>query len=206
MHANSKLIFQKYAIEYLPKTGHVLEIGPDQFPSTFQELISRPALIWDTLDIYKSPQLTYTAISEYDFPIPDNYYDVVLSGQVIEHVRKPWIWMRELARVCKPGGVVITINPVSWPFHPAPIDCWRAFPDGMTAVYEDAELDVILSKFESLEALQYSRHLPGKSAEWQGKYLRIAYRILGRFGFPVERAYDTVTIGRKVSLSKTSLL
>jgi hypothetical protein len=24
-----------------------------------------------------------------------------------------------------------------WPFHEYPIDCWRAYPDGMTALYEE---------------------------------------------------------------------
>ena len=129
---------------------------------------------------------------------PSDAYDIVLSGQVIEHVRKIWLWIKELARVCKVGGLVITINPVSWPYHEHPIDCWRAFPEGMQALYEDASLEVLLSIFESLEATQYRRHIPGRSSEWQPRLLRNAYRILGRIGFPVECAYDTITIGKKV--------
>jgi hypothetical protein len=57
---------------------------------------------------------------------------------------------------------------------------------------------VLLSIFESLEATQYRRHIPGRSSEWQPKFLRNTYRILGRIGFPVECAYDTITVGRKV--------
>jgi hypothetical protein len=199
MHTNSKLLFQKYAAEFLLSGGRVLEIGPDGFPSTYQSLSAHRSLTWDTLDLYQDARLTYTAKSEYAFPIPDNNYDVVLSGQVIEHVRKIWLWIRELTRVCKIGGVVITINPVSWPYHEAPIDCWRIFPDGMRALYEDASLEVIFSKWESLEARQYRRHVPGRSPEWQPRLLQAAYRVLGRFGFPVECAYDTITIGRKVT-------
>jgi hypothetical protein len=29
--------------------------------------------------------------------------------------------------------------------------------------------------------------------------LRLAGQLLGRFGFPLERAYDTITIGRKAA-------
>lgn len=65
------------------------------------------------------------ASSEYEFPIPSDSYDIVLSGGVIEHVRKVWVWIREVARVCKIGGLVITVAPASWPYHVAPIDCWR---------------------------------------------------------------------------------
>ena len=117
---------------------------------------------------------------------------------MIEHVRKIWLWISELTRVCKVGGLVSTINPVSWPYHEHPIDCWRAYPEGMRALYEDASLEVLLSIFESLEARQYRRHIQGRSSEWQPSLLRNACRILGRIGFPVEGAYDTITIGKKV--------
>lgn len=198
MHTNSRLLFEKYASEYFLPGMRVLEIGPDKFPSTYQTMLMDRSLGWDTLDIYDDNRLTYRATSEYSFPIPDNTYDVVLSAQVIEHVRKIWVWMKELARICKPGGLVITINPVSWPYHEGPIDCWRAYPEGMRALYEDASLDVLMSKWESLEARGYWNHVGGRSPELQPGLLRATYRVLGLFGLPVERAYDTVTIGRKV--------
>jgi SAM-dependent methyltransferase len=197
MHTNSKLIFEKYATQYFPQGTRVLEIGPDGFPSAYRSMVDRGGLGWDTLDVYQHPSLTHVAASEYSFPIADDAYDVVLSGQVIEHVRKIWVWMREVARVCKPGGTVITINPVSWPYHEAPIDCWRAYPEGMKALYEDSALEVLVSHWESLEEPRYRKYIPGASREARSRTLGIATRLLGRFGFPVERAYDTITIGRK---------
>ena len=84
-------------------------------------------------------------------------------------MRKIWLWIKELTRVCKVGGLVITINPVSWPYHEHPIDCWRAFPEGMRALYEDASLEVLLSIFESLEATQdpktHSGQVSGMAAQ-----------------------------------------
>lgn len=197
MHTNSKLLFQKHAKEYFPPDLRVLEIGPDGFPSSYQSIVADSSITWDTLNINGDARLTYRASSEYVFPIPDNTYDLILSGQVIEHVRKPWVWIKEVARVCKAGGTVITINPVSWPYHEAPIDCWRAFPEGMKALYEDASLEVTFSFWGSLERVNSKRRIPGVSAEWQSKRLRTAYRVLGFLGFPVECAYDTITIGKK---------
>jgi ubiquinone/menaquinone biosynthesis C-methylase UbiE len=121
----------------------------------------------------------------------------VLSGQVLEHVPRIWLWMREVARVCKPGGIVITINPVSWPYHKLPRDCWRAYPDGMTALYEDSSLDVLLSQWESLETPGYKRYIPGRSRADQRRIKQVLSSLLGPIGFPVERSYDTITIGRK---------
>ena len=176
----------------------VLEIGPDAVPSTYQKTVSDSSILWHTLDLRVDPSLTYRALSEYEFPVESGSYDVVLSGQVIEHVRQIWVWIQELARVCKPGGLVVTINPVSWPYHEAPIDCWRAFPEGMRALYEHARLDVIFSHWESLEGSAHQRHIPGRSAEWQTPKMRFAYSVLGLFGFPIERAYDTITVGKKI--------
>jgi SAM-dependent methyltransferase len=199
MHANSKLIFEKYATQYFPPGARVLEIGPDGFPSAYRSLVDRGGLTWDTIDVFQNPDLTHVATSEYVFPMAGDTYDVVLSGQVIEHVRKIWVWMREVARVCKPGGTVITINPVSWPYHEAPIDCWRAYPEGMKALYEDSSLEVILSIWESLEEPTFRKYIPGVSREARSRTLRLTNRLLGHLGFPVERAYDTITIGRKAA-------
>jgi SAM-dependent methyltransferase len=198
VHANSKLLFEKYARDYFQPGARVLEIGPDGFPSAYRSVVDpRQQMRWETLDVFRDERLSHVATSEYEFPLETGTFDVVLSGQVIEHVRKVWVWIREVARVCKPGGTVITINPVSWPYHEAPIDCWRIYPEGMRSLYEEASLDVLHCSWESLEAVGYRRYTPGASPEAQSRLLRLGGRVLGKFGFPLERSYDTVTIGRK---------
>lgn len=197
MHKNSSLLFEQYARVYFRPNMKVMEIGPDKLPSTYHSIVDESSIAWHTIDVCKNPLLTYTALSEYVFPVEDNVYDIVLSAQVIEHVRKPWIWMREVARICKPGGIVITINPVSWPYHEAPIDCWRAYPEGMMALYEDALLSIVMCKWESLESTGYKRYIPGRSREQQKGFSGLAYKLLCKVGLPFERSYDTVTIGRK---------
>ncbi len=184
----------------------VLEIGPDTFPSTYRSLADEVSVSsWDTLDVCENASLTYQKSPEYQFPIPSESYDVVLSGQVIEHVRKPWTWVRELARITRPGGLVITIGPVSWPYHEVPVDCWRIYPEGMRALYEDANLLILHSSWGSFEAPGYRRYIPGKSRESQPRRTQIIYAILGMFGFPVERSYDTVTIGTKCKMPIVNL-
>jgi hypothetical protein len=197
MHTNSRLLFEKYAKSHIGRNRKVLEIGPDGVPSTYMRLSEELSPVWHTLDITSNPHLTYPNSPEYSFAIPDEAYDVVISAQVIEHVRRPWTWLREVARVTRLGGLVITINPVSWTYHEAPIDCWRIYPDGMRALYEDAALTVLLSRWESLETPQFKRRSPGVSLEHQSPRKRAITRLLGRLGYPVEAAYDTITIGRK---------
>jgi SAM-dependent methyltransferase len=197
MHANSRLLFEKYAKSVVKRGHKVLEIGPDAHPSTYNRLTEDVSPVWHTLDIFDNPNLTYSNSGETAFPISDGSYDVVISAQVIEHVRRPWKWLREVARVTRLGGIVITINPVSWAYHEAPIDCWRIYPEGMKALYEDASLTVLLSRWESLETPHFRKHSPGVSIDHQSRRKRVLSKVLGRFGFPVEAAYDTITIGRK---------
>jgi SAM-dependent methyltransferase len=205
MHLNSRLMFENIARQYFDPGMKVLEIGPDGVPTTFQSIVDDSSIEWDTIDLKEKPNVTFTAISEYSFPFADDTYDIVVSANVIEHVRRIWVWVRELTRICKPGGLVITIAPVSWPFHEVPYDCWRIYPEGMKALYEDSGLEVVFSRFGSWEAREYVSHIPGRShparyppPRWPA-WVQDAFRALGQAGFPVERAYDTIAIGRKPS-------
>src|SRR5437879_1468926 len=122
MHTNSKMLFQKYASGYIRPGMSVLEIGPDIIPSTYQTLVHDSSVTWHTLDISDNSKLTYPKCDEYAFPITSNTYDVVLTGQVVEHVRKIWIWIKEATRVCKSNEHVIAIVPVIWPYHTVTVD------------------------------------------------------------------------------------
>jgi SAM-dependent methyltransferase len=213
MHENSILLFQDYALPLFAEGMKVLEVGPNGFPSTYQKMISVPNLVWDTLDIDDRSDLTYPKSDAYHFPISENQYDVVLSGQVIEHVPHIWRWMAELTRVTKPGGLVITINPVSWPYHEAPIDCWRIYPEGMKALCEDSGLVVEKSFWGTKESphvrpfweskkTSQPRHrmrhvIPGRSLHDQPKINKLLSPILARFGGRLEKAFDNITIARK---------
>jgi SAM-dependent methyltransferase len=195
MHLNSMLLFQKYVLPTLEPEQRLLEVGPNLNPiSDYQQASPKGPKVWDTIDIQKHPRITYQATGEYTFPLPDDSYDVVFSAQVIEHVRKPWVWMKELARVCRPGGRVITINPVSWPYHEAPVDCWRIYPEGHRALAEDAGLTVELAVFDCLELGGYRRRRYGSTVtrrSWWSVAIRKALRMR------VEGAFDTICICRK---------
>jgi SAM-dependent methyltransferase len=200
MHKNSRLLFEKYGRQHFRPDARVLEIGPDREPSTYRSIVG-PTAAWDTLDFASRTDvpLTYRTTDEYHFPVPDAQYDVVFAAQVIEHVRKIWRWMPELTRVCRPGGLVIVINPVSWHFHESPVDCWRIYPEGMRALCEDAGLDVVLSLWECVELEKMSQMTPRGLRKH-----RIMQRLSGAVGllnagvrFPVEAAYDTITVARR---------
>ena len=200
MHGNTRRLFKKYAKEYFRPNLRVLELGPGASPSALQMIVGDTSILWETAGIENTNRPTYVG-TEYSFPVESDVADIVIATNVMEHVRKPWVWIKELARICKPGGHVITINPVSWPYHEFPIDCWRAYPEGMMALYEDAGLKVITSRCESLEDAHLKRHIPGRSLgsiyQDGGWGTRALTKTMELLRLPVERPYDTVTIGQK---------
>jgi SAM-dependent methyltransferase len=199
MHRNSELLFARHALDLVAAASRVLEVGPDGIPSSYQRLVrtrtgERAPAIWHSVDLASRPGMTFAARSEYEFPIADGAYDVVLSGQVLEHVRKPWRWLPELARVCRPGGYVVTISPVTWPYHEAPVDCWRAYPEGLRALYEDAGLDVLLARQESLEGRAWLPRCPRPASDHAPGLL---YKLARFVRWPLARSIDAITIGRR---------
>ncbi len=193
----------------------VLEVGPAGIPSTYQKIINNPTITWHTLDLEETFKgITYVTKEEYNYPVESESYDLIISGQVIEHVKKIWLWMAELKRILKPGGTMIIVNPVSWPYHAFPVDCWRIFPDGMRALADEVGLEITSCVFESIEASHFkdtfTPTVPGQSYTYFDLSRRIklikfwnalihyipVVRILK---VPVEVAYDTISILRKQS-------
>lgn len=79
----------------------------------------------------------------YKFPFEDRQFDIVISGQTIEHIEHPWVWFKEMARVLKPGGKCCIIAPAKMHEHRFPLDTYRYFPDGMKALAKWADLKVL---------------------------------------------------------------
>lgn len=199
MHNNSLLLFERYAKSTIRPGDRVLEIGPDALPSAYRRNVQVDVGVWDTLDFAGRPGIVHELSDPYHFPLDDGSYDVVLSGQVIEHVPKIWRWMGEVSRVVRPGGVVVTVAPVSWPYHEAPLDCWRIYPDGLRALYEDAGLEVTVAEWGSVELERLVGRLPGRLKRrtlWQ----RLSNSILllhEHAHLNLQGAYDTIVVGHK---------
>jgi SAM-dependent methyltransferase len=89
---------------------------------------------YEGLDVAPGPNVDIVIQDHYRWDIPDKTYDIVISGQCLEHVEAPWLTMKEIERVCK--DLVIIIAPWKWRIHGYPIDCWRILPDGMRYLLE----------------------------------------------------------------------
>lgn len=67
-----------------------------------------------------------------------NRFDIVLSTEMLEHVRDWRTVIASMKRVCKPDGkLVVTTRSKGYPFHAAPHDYWRFELDDMLAIFAD---------------------------------------------------------------------
>lgn len=199
MHTNTVRIFNAWGVNIFRSGDRVLEIGPDALPSTLETIVrsrfqsgdlAQGVSVWDTIDIAQST--SGRPVDPYHYPLADESYSVIVSANVIEHIPEPWTWLRELRRLLPAGGRIITICPVSWPFHEAPVDCWRMYPAALEALYKANGFAPKFSWWGSLEDGGEKKYqIPGRSADRQHR----EHKLPPEFN---ERAYDTLVIGEAV--------
>jgi SAM-dependent methyltransferase len=70
--------------------------------------------------------------------VRDDTYDLVLSTQVLEHVRRPEDYLQEARRILKPGGKLILTTHGVFYDHACPYDFRRWTADGLSLILDDA--------------------------------------------------------------------
>ena len=84
-------------------------------------------------------------------------YNVVISGNVMEHVKRPWDWLKNLIQYFT--DYICIIAPHTWKEHRHPIDTYRYFPDGMRDLFEYAGIKAIEIKKDSNSTFGIGTHL-----------------------------------------------
>lgn len=98
-----------------------------------------PQSTYHRADYINLDGLDYRIAEDASLPeVRDDTYDIVLSTQVLEHVRRPEDYLREARRVLKPGGkLVLTTHGVFYD-HACPYDFRRWTADGLSLILDDA--------------------------------------------------------------------
>jgi SAM-dependent methyltransferase len=93
-------------------------------------------------DYLITPGLNHVLEETGTVPEPDASFDLVLSTQVMEHLRDPEIHLREAARLLKPGGRLICTTHGTFHDHGCPWDFQRWTLDGLCRDVEKAGLKI----------------------------------------------------------------
>lgn len=135
--AASKIdIFQKNNLKILDVGGR--DLKEDR---SYRKIFESQAELYHIADIAPGEMVTHLMPELYTIPADDNFYDLIVSGQTIEHVKNPFRLVAEMKRVLKLGGYIILIAPSTGPRHDV-IDCWRVMDDGFKAIAEEVGLEV----------------------------------------------------------------
>jgi hypothetical protein len=72
-----------------------------------------------------------------------SYYDLIIAEQVLEHVRRPDLAVRNMLNMLHPGGVALITTPFLVQYHPSPVDLWRWTAAGLYELLCDAGFERI---------------------------------------------------------------
>lgn len=115
---SDNFVFQRSLLAYHEAAkrirGRVLEIGTGSGYGV--EVIAPHAEEFVTLDKFRCevelpPHVKQLTATVPPLPFANEEFDCVISFQVIEHIKKDDVLIREIARVLKPGGVMILSTP-----------------------------------------------------------------------------------------------
>lgn len=93
-------------------------------------------------DIIGGKGVTHLMPGPYTLPFDDNTFDLIVSGQTLEHVSNPFKSVAEMKRVLKTNAFIVLIAPSTGHHHDKQ-DCWRFMNDAWKAIADDVGLKLI---------------------------------------------------------------
>lgn len=74
---------------------------------------------------------------------PSERFDMIVCTEVLEHTRDPFMAVRTLEKMLKPGGRLFVSTPFNFRIHGPLPDCWRFTEYGLRALFADFDIEDI---------------------------------------------------------------
>ena len=120
-----------------------LDTSEDNY--NYKSIFNEDRWSYEGLDFRKGDNVDIVVDDIYNIQEVNNEsYDVVISGQLFEHLGFFWLTMGEIDRILKPGGICCIIAPSGGPKHGIEdTDCYRFYEDGMRALANYVDFEII---------------------------------------------------------------
>jgi SAM-dependent methyltransferase len=142
-HAQMGLSIKRYMKK--GRSYRVLDFGSGTSPNqtlTHRNLLADYDVDYTGTDVREGNNIDVVMEKPYKIPLKSRSVDIVLSGQVFEHIPFFWASLLEIARVMKPRAYFFMTVPSRGHVH-TDYDCWRVYPDGLRAMAAWARLNLI---------------------------------------------------------------
>ena len=164
MHDNSLNECLKFSTGLIVHRGHdplsIADVGSFDVNGTYRPLFIRDNWRYVGFDIRAGGNVDVVLYGHDDWQLQAEHreaFDVVISGQCMEHVAAPWRWIKNVASLMRPGALLWLAVPNTEVFHEHPIDAWRVWPDGMRAIFAEGGLTEILCEVHGPDTIGIAR-------------------------------------------------
>lgn len=131
---------------------HLVDFGCGDMP--YYEVIKPFVREYVGVDLKMNPLAHHHIDFDSKTSLPDEFTDIILSNQVLEHVDSPEGYLDEAWRLLKPGGTLILSTHGYWYYHPTPNDYWRWTSAGLQKLIRSRGFDI--SEFTGILGLSAS--------------------------------------------------
>jgi ubiquinone/menaquinone biosynthesis C-methylase UbiE len=128
-----------------------------------------------------------------NIPLANDYFDLILCTEVLEHVPDIFLALQELARLIRPNGVILITIPFVYPLHEEPFDFTRVTPHLIKVLSDKLNLQILQltttgNDFEVIATIldnfwsQTFKILPGFLRRFCSLVMRIPINIIAYLG------------------------
>lgn len=148
MHESSFKNMERFVSKYLKRYDKtnlkIIDIGSQDINGSYKPIFSNHHWQYYGCDVLERKNVDILLNDIYDWKeLKSESFDVVISGQAFEHIEYFWVTMLEISRILKEEGICCIIAPSGGVEHKFPIDCWRFYSDGMCALSQYVDLEII---------------------------------------------------------------
>lgn len=140
-HRSARFHFLTFLYRHVKRNDRILDVGGEG--GVFKDATEGFGATYLTLNFCTSANYNMVD-TPYEWTIPHNEFDCVVSSSTLEHVALFWLTFSEMCRVTKPGGFIYLCVPSAGVRH-WDLDCWRFQLDSMKALAEWGKVELLES-------------------------------------------------------------